>query len=129
MVPFTALLFAPSPGVAATAPPDGRGLSVGWDQTDLSGVYQFVLRRRDGAESVRMVAVNVDANESDLTGAEEAELHQAMGGIPHSYIRGLDELSGAEGEARAELWRLCWIGVVMALLSEHGLAWFWGRKR
>jgi len=116
-------------GVAATAPPDGRGLSVGWDQTDLSGVYQFVLRRRDGAESVRMVAVNVDANESDLTGAEEAELHQAMGGIPHSYIRGLDELSGAEGEARAELWRLCWIGVVMALLSEHGLAWFWGRKR
>ena len=112
------------------APVEGQSaLRLTWDHTDLAGVYQFVLRGRDGTESIRAVAVNVDPRESDLTSATEQELRKNVGDLPVEYIRGIDRLAGSTGEARTEFWRLCLFGAVLLLMTEQFLAWHWGRRR
>ncbi len=116
-------------GVTA-APEEGQpGLSVSWDHTSQAGVYHFVLRGKDGSETIRAVAVNVDPHESDLTPASEDELRRSVGDLPMEYIRGIDRLAGSTGEARTEFWRVCLLGVVLLLMTEQFLAWRWGRRR
>ncbi len=113
----------------ATEAGDGRGLFLTWEHTDTAGLYQFLLRRREGGETVRLVAVNVDPRESDLTIAQEDELRRAMGDVAFEYIKGLDLLSGAAGETRTELWRLLLFATALVLMTEQSLAWWWGRRR
>ena len=69
-------------GLTATPAEDGDGWFLNWDHTDVAGLYQFVLKRLDGGERVRIVAVNLDAAESDLTPADEAQLRSALGDVP-----------------------------------------------
>ena len=116
-------------GVTATAADDGRGLSLVWEHAETAGVYQFVLKRREGGETLKLAAVNVDSRESDLTAAQEDELRAALTGVPFDYVKGLDVLTGASGEARIELWRAALIAMALTLMFEQSLAWKWGRRR
>jgi hypothetical protein len=116
-------------GVSAATGENGRGLLFRYEQTDVSGVYRFVLTRRDGGEVVRSVAVNVDPNESDLTIATEDELRSSLRGVPLEVIRGDESLGDGSGEARKEMWRKVLAMLFIVLMAEHGLAWWWGRKR
>ena len=95
----------------------------------MAGLYQFVLKRLDGGERVRLVAVNLDPAESDLTPADEAQLRSALGGVSFDYVKGSDDVAAAVGETRMELWRLALIAAALVLVCEQGLAWFWGRRR
>ncbi len=115
-------------GLTAAPAGDGRGLLVTWEHANRIGLYRFLLKRREGAETVRLVAVNVDPLESDLATAEEDELRQSLRSVPFEYIKGIDKLSGAAGEARTELWRLFLFAAAMVLMMEQGLAWWWGRR-
>ena len=115
-------------GVTAAPAADGRGLHVTWEQTDVSGIYRFLLKRRDGGETVRMVPVNVDPRESDLLMADEDELYRVMRGVPVEYIEGIDGLADGRDAARTELWRFLLFMTAAVLLGEHGLAWWWGRR-
>ena len=119
------------PEYPLTAAPstDGQGLALRWEQTEEAGIYQFVLRRFDGSESTRLVAVNVDFAESDLFTAGETDVRKVMGGLPYEYMLGLDRLVNTTGEARVELWRPILIFAVIALMTEQFLAWRWGRRR
>ncbi len=116
-------------GLTATPADDGKGLTLNWDHTDQAGLYQFVLKRVGGGETVRLVAVNLDPKESDLAPANEAQLRRAMEDVPFEYVNSLDEIAAAAGETRLELWRLVLIGAALVLMFEQGLAWFWGRRR
>ena len=116
-------------GLTAVAASDGRGLAVSWDHTDSAGLYQFVLRRREGGEVIELVAVNIDPAESDLTTTREGELRQALGDVPFDYVEGIDELTGAVGEIRTELWRVFLLAAAAILMVEQYLAWLWGRRR
>ncbi|MDO8631096.1 MAG: hypothetical protein Q7R41_11450, partial [Phycisphaerales bacterium] len=119
------------PEATATAVPadGGGGLQIRWEHADSAGVYQFALRRRDGGEIIRLAAVNVDPTESDLTMAADEVLGRTMGGMPFEYVRGLDQLAGAAGEARTELWTPLLLAAMAALMAEQSLAWWWGRRR
>jgi len=114
--------------LSAVPASDGRGLVVAWEHTETAGQYQFVLRRRDGGETTRLVAVNVDPRESDLAMADEGELGRGLGEIPFEYIKGIDRLTGVTDTARIELWRICLVAAFLVLMSEQFLAWRWGRK-
>lgn len=114
--------------VVATPADDGEGMVLRWEHTDRAGVYQFVLQSREGPEVVRYAAVNVDTRESDLTPAGEKGLRQAAGNVPIEYVRGIENLSATALDARAEFWRWCLIALAIVLMTEHGLAWFWGRR-
>src|SRR3972149_3908500 len=119
----------PEASVTASPSADGRGLTIQWEHTEMVGLYQFVLKRLDGGEVVRLAAVNVDPRESDLTMALETELRRAMGGLPFEYVQGLDRIAQAADEARIELWRPVLIFAAWVLMSEQCLAWWWGRRR
>jgi len=119
----------PEAPITATSQGDGDGLVVRWDHTPQSGFYQFVMRRRDGEEQTRMVAVNVDARESDLTPVRQAQLRTALAGIRVEIVNGLAGLAGQTDDGRTELWRFVLICGVLVLMAEQGLAWFWGRRR
>jgi hypothetical protein len=114
--------------LTATPASDAHGLMLKWEHTDVAGVYQFVLRKREGGETVRLVAVNVDPRESDLTMAEEDELRGLLGDVPFDYVKGIDELTGAMDTGRMELWRFFLVAAVLVLMSEQCLAWWWGRR-
>lgn len=116
-------------GLTATPAEDGDGWFLNWDHTDVAGLYQFVLKRLDGGERVRLVAVNLDPAESDLTPADEAQLRSALGDVPFDYVKSSDDVAAAVSEARIELWRLALIAAALVLIGEQGLAWFWGRRR
>ncbi|MBI4718628.1 MAG: BatA domain-containing protein [Planctomycetes bacterium] len=115
--------------VTALSGEDGRGLVLTWEHTRSSGIYQFALQRRDGGEVVRLVAVNVDPRESALATSDEAELRRALGGVPFEYVQGIDRLAGESGEGRVELWRAALLAAAIVLITEHTLAWGWGRRR
>ena len=119
----------PEASVTPSPSADGRGLTIQWEHTDSAGLYQFVLRRLDGGEVVRLAAVNVDPRESDLAMAQETELRKALGGLPFEYVQGLVHVAQAADEARIELWRPALIFAALALMSEQCLAWWWGRRR
>ena len=116
--------------VDVTATPDeqGRGFRIRWEQTAAAGVYRFVLTTRAGEEEVRAVAVNVDPSESDLTAATEGDLRQSLPELDFTYVAGLDSLGEIGGEARRELWRLVLAAVVVVLMGEQCLGWWFGRR-
>lgn len=115
-------------GLTASSADDGHGMVFAWERTDRSGIYRFLLRGRDGREVVRSVAVNVAPGESDLTPATEAELRQAMPDLPFQYISGIEGLDDGAQEARTELWPACLLAAMACLMTEHSLAWWFGRR-
>jgi hypothetical protein len=129
--------YPTEPEVSVTAAPsgDGEGLALHWNHTDSAGVYQFVLQRRGRAaapstgEVVRLVTVNTDPGESDLTMAQEDELRRSMSGVPLEYVKGTNDIAEATGEARTELWRILLFAAAAVLMVEQFLAWTWGRRR
>jgi hypothetical protein len=116
-------------GLSATAAADGRGMVFRWRETHTSGLYRFLLPQRDGSETVRIIAVNPDPRESDLTPANEEELRQAMPEIPFEYVDSLDQLADGGRESRTELWAFFLIAALATLMTEQSLAWWWGRRR
>ena len=119
----------PEAAIRATPAEDGKGLELRWPHTATAGFYQIAMRRRDGTEVLRTIAVNVDPAESDVTGASEDELRRGLPGIRFEYVKGLRGLSDATSEARVEVWRWLLTLAAAALLMEHALAWFWGKRR
>ncbi|MGD2109816.1 MAG: BatA domain-containing protein [Phycisphaerae bacterium] len=107
---------------------EGHGLVATWEHTESAGQYRLILRRRDGGETVRLVAVNVDSRESDLAAAGEEEIGRVMGDVPFDYIKGVERLTGVADTARIELWRGFLLIAFVALMCEQCLAWLWGRR-
>ncbi len=100
-----------------------------WRQTGTAGMYRFLLRRREGGETTKLVAVNVDPQESDLTPATENDLRRAFPRVPFEYFNGIDQLSGSGGEGRTEFWRVFLVAAALFLMTEQSLAWYWGKRR
>jgi hypothetical protein len=115
--------------LSATAGTDGRGMVFRWEETHTSGLYRFALRQRDGSETIQIIAVNPDPRESDLTPANEEELRRTMPEIPFEYVDSLDQLTSRDRESRTELWAIFLIAALATLMTEQGLAWWWGRRR
>jgi len=113
-------------GVTAAPTGEGTGLVIRWEATDAPGVYQFVLRRREGGEMVRIVAVNPDPRESDLAACNEADVRRVAGSTNIDYVAGIDRLGGATQEGRIEFWRFVLVAALIVLMAEQGLAWRWG---
>lgn len=109
------------------AKPDGRKSYV-YDATDRAGVYRVEWTSLAGDPVVQYVAVNLDAGESNLTRASRAELDAALTEMKFDYLRDLSVLSGENAGARRELWWPLLLAAAMVLMTEHGLAWWFGAR-
>lgn len=65
-------------------PLDGR-LVAEMPRTDLSGIYEVQLTRRDGAAAGQAYAVNVDVGEGDLRTVGRAQLESKLEGVSHVF--------------------------------------------
>ncbi len=116
--------------IALSAAPlqDGRSWRFGVDRARQAGVYRFLLRSREDREETRLVAANVDCDESDLTPAREEELRAAMPDIPLEYVASVEQLRTFASDRRTEWWPAFLVAAAAVLMLEQTLAWSFGRR-
>ncbi len=92
-------------------------------QTDVSGIYQAELKRKDGSAEVRSYALNVDAEEGNLEAFSGAQLAARLEGVDYQYEQAAAfqyTMSELAGQNISE-W-LLYLLIVM-LIGEQILAW------
>ncbi|MBK8916024.1 MAG: BatA domain-containing protein [Phycisphaerales bacterium] len=91
------------------------------------GTYQFALTGREGGETIRPLAVNLDPAESDLRSVAASELSAALSGIPHELMAIDESFDGGADDSRREMWRTILLVVIALLMGEQWMAWWFGR--
>lgn len=109
-------------------PDTGRPV-LAWGHTDIPGVYLFELAETTGRSTALAVAVNVDTRESDLRLTDEAALRAAMPGLKVQYVTGRDLAALGGAEVRRELWPPVLIALLIVLMVEQFLGWYFGCGR
>lgn len=121
--------LVPQVDVQAQTGPEGATFSVAWDKTDHSGVYAFVLTPRAGEPARRLEAVNVDPRESDLARIDRIALEQSMpANLAVKVLQDLDFAEDEVSQARQEYWPGILVFLVIVLMLEHTLAWWFGQR-
>ena len=123
--------FPAEPSVRLDAQPNVElGMpAITWAGTNEPGVYRVELTETAGGVVTQNVSVNVDTRESDLRRASKSELLSAMGTVPAEYVRGEEVLGVSEAKARKELWPTMLVLLMMVLMLEQGLAWWFGSEQ
>ena len=122
---------------AADATPIELTIEAG-DQTGLAGLrlpaftetgtYQLTIPRHSGPDRKRLIAVNLDPEESDLAVADLQQLRQALAPLEFEYLTSLDELEMLSQAGRGELWPGLLIAVLAVLMTEQFLAFWFGKR-
>lgn len=107
-----------------TGAPDVR-----WPRADVPGLYRFRLASKTGGQATHVVAVNIDPAESDLQRAGEAQLRRALPGLNVSYTSADEMTRLAAADVRRELWPVVWTLLVVTLIVEQFLGWYFGGGR
>jgi len=115
-------------GLTAVSPEDGRGLLLRFERTNAAGLYTILLRTREGTEETRLIAINLDPREGDLTIADEEELRSALSGLSFDYLTSAAALDELDQGGRRELWPFFLVAAVTALVAEQALAFWFGRR-
>ena len=121
----------PAVSVAAdeSAAAPGKSVVLTGPRATLLGTYRAELARRSGQVETRLLCVNLDPKESNLAVATEAEIDAMMTGIPYEYVALSDGFLDDSQQARHELWASLLIMLVLLLMIEQGLAWWFGGGR
>jgi hypothetical protein len=106
----------------------GRGLAVRWEQAKRAGLYRFELTRQDGSQEERLVAVNLEPRESDLSVATESDLRRSMPELAFDYFESAEDLAGLDETGRKELWPGFLVAAMVVLMGEQLLAFWFGRR-
>lgn len=88
-----------------------------------TGFYRVELTRRGGGAESRLLAVNLDPRESDLTPASPRELEAAAGRIPLTFVSDADRFLTGRNRARNEIWTGLLAAVAALLMLEQLFAW------
>ncbi len=123
--------FPEDPAITIDAQPDAQAGTpvILWPRTDQPGIYQFSLNETSGGEAIRPVAVNVDPREGDLRRADRTTLLEALSGLPAEYVAGETLTRQQDIQTRRELWPSLLIALLVVLMTEQGLAWWFGGGR
>ncbi|HSA27482.1 MAG TPA: BatA domain-containing protein [Phycisphaerae bacterium] len=124
-------LFPTEPSIRLEMHPDPQTGIPGilWPNTEQPGLYRFELTSTAGQAAVEPIAVNVDPREGDLRCTDRTSLLVVAGGVPAEYISAGDLARLQEEQARRELWPGLLLLLVVVLMSEQFLAWYFGAGR
>ncbi len=120
-------------GAAPTPMPTTRNVTdrarFEYRDTRTSGVYEFRLRSPGGAESIQYAAVNPDAVETNFASATKLELDAALAEeMPFEFVADAAVIAAQSEQGRQELWWPILMAAILVLMTEHGLAWWFGTK-
>jgi len=113
---------SPTATVEAAPTPDGQ-LVASLANTDISGIYQARLARKDGKEEIRTWAVNVDTEEGDLRTLTYPELAARLEGVKHEFQLASAYQYSSEQEAGYNLATALLCLLVLLLVGEQILAY------
>ncbi len=118
----------PAEVVTPAAPPgQAPQLVLRGPQAERPGTYVAELTRRGAAAEQRPLVVNLDPRESDLAAASRRELDAELAGVPHEYIEAAAAFPPGGLRPRQELWPAVLAALVLVLVCEQTLAWYFGR--
>jgi hypothetical protein len=125
--------FPDEPAVTATTPeapagPEGTVMLTG-PAARRVGINTAELLTRTGQPELRPLCVNSDPAESDLGTAGPAELAAALAGIPHEFVAAAEDFLQGTEQTRRELWPGLLIVLLITLVLEQTLAWWFGRPQ
>jgi len=112
----------PSATVNAVPTPAGS-LVASLARTQTSGIYQAELTRKDGTPEVQHWALNVDAEEGDLTVVEGPQLAARLEGIEYEYGHVAMFSYAADDRAGYNLGETLLYALILLLIGEQVLAW------
>ena len=124
-------LFPAEPSVRLELQPDPRTGIPGilWPNTEQPGLYRFELTTTAGQNAVEPIAVNVDPREGDLRRMDRSSLMAAVADVPAEYVSAGEVARLQEEQARRELWPSLLALLVIVLMGEQFLAWYFGAGR
>jgi hypothetical protein len=113
-----------SPSAMVDASPNSEGkLSVAFNQTDVSGIYEARLTRSDGSAENRRFAFNVDPAEGNLAALDKSQLAERLKGLKYEYEQASMFQSATDEMAGYDLSDAILYALVSLLLLEQILAW------
>jgi hypothetical protein len=112
----------PTAAVDAVPTPDGS-LTVSLPGTDSSGVYDALLKRKDGTQEVRRYALNVEAQDGDLKTLTGPQLAARLGGVAYEYEQAAMFEYAAEELAGYNFSMPLLYLLILLLVGEQILAW------
>jgi hypothetical protein len=93
------------------------------------GFYQAELKAHDGGLNQVLFAANFDPRESKLTRLSQATLEGSFFNDRVSRITPSQLTKQTVAASNSEIWPLLLIMLFCILVTEQGLAWWWGRRR
>src|SRR5690606_24709509 len=93
------------------------------------GTWWVDLSDRQAGAIERPLCVNLPVGESDLAAATGGELSSGLGETPHEYVPAGAEFLNRQEESRRELWPTILTVLIVTLMAEQGLAWWFGTPK
>ncbi len=113
-----------APNTTADASPNAEGkLSVAFNDTDASGIYEARLTRSDNSAEIRRYAFNVDPAEGNLAALDKGQLAERLKGLKYEYEQASMFQSAGDETAGYDLSEAIIYALVLLLLLEQVLAW------
>ena len=91
--------------------------------TDMAGLYEAQLTRRDGGADVRRFAVNVDPAEGDMKQISRAQLDARLEGVRFDYQQASRFQYSSPDLGIASLSQFLFYALIVLLVCEQVLAW------
>lgn len=124
-------LFPAEPSIRLELQPDPRtGVPcILWPNTEHPGLYEFELNGTTGQTLVEPIAVNVDSREGDTRRMDRSSLLAVTADVSAEYVSAGELARLQEEQARRELWPGLLVLLVIVLMGEQFLAWYFGAGR
>ncbi len=95
---------------------------------DQLGIWR-VEHSTGGTSETWPLSVNLDPIESNLASAAASELDRLLGTVPHEYVADVENFLAGSSQRRIELWPAVLAALLLTLLGEQALAWWFGLPR
>jgi hypothetical protein len=112
----------PSATTNATLNAEGK-LVVSLNETDLSGIYEARLTRKDNSVEIRRYAINVNSSEGNLAALDKSQLAERLKDIKYEYEQASMFQSAGQEMPGFDLGGAILYILVILLIGEQVLAW------
>jgi len=100
-----------------------------WSGTQSLGRYELLLTTVAGSTEKRILGVNPDPRESDLSPADRQAVLAGLEGVRARFARADDPGDAEDRAGRREWWRHVLAALAAVLMIEQAAAWWFGGRR